>query len=87
MFASERVKFQQSYQKRNRILTKAVSALEFCPFCMSEEHINARIAKVYWIEDELMKEVVHYGYTPRNKNGDTYDKPSLYQPGSPPVAR
>jgi hypothetical protein len=54
---------------------------------MSEEDINARIAKVYWIEDELMKEVVHYGYTPRNKNGDTYDKPSLYQPGSPPVAR
>jgi hypothetical protein len=37
MLASERVKFQQSYQKRSRILTKAVSAWEFCPFCSTNK--------------------------------------------------
>jgi hypothetical protein len=31
------VKFQQRYQMRNRILSKAVSALEFCPFCNSQK--------------------------------------------------
>jgi hypothetical protein len=31
------VKFQQRYQMRNRILFKAVPALEFCPFCNSQK--------------------------------------------------
>jgi hypothetical protein len=30
------VKFQQRYQMRNRILSKAVPALEFCSFCSSQ---------------------------------------------------
>src|ERR1700761_4298110 len=49
---------------------------------MTEEDIEARIQKVYWIKDNLMKEGIHHGYTPRNQDGDTYDKPSLYQPGA-----
>jgi hypothetical protein len=49
---------------------------------MTEEDIRARIAKVYWIKEELMKEGIHYGYTPINDKGDTTDKPSLYQPGA-----
>ena len=32
-----RVKFQQRYQMRNRILSKAVPALEFCLFCNSQK--------------------------------------------------
>jgi hypothetical protein len=66
------------------IVPLPVEAMKAYPMAtgMSEEDINARIAKVYWIKEELMKEGVHYGYTPRNKNGDTYDKPSLYQPGA-----
>jgi hypothetical protein len=49
---------------------------------MTEEDIRARIAKVYWIKEQLMKEGIHYGYTPINDKGDTTDKPSLYQPGA-----
>jgi hypothetical protein len=49
---------------------------------MTEEDIRARIAKVYWIKEQLMKEGIHYGYTPINDRGDTTDKPSLYQPGA-----
>jgi hypothetical protein len=49
---------------------------------MSEEDIRARIAKVYWIKEELMKEGIHYGYTPIDKEGNTTEKPSLYQPGA-----
>jgi len=66
------------------IVPLPVEAMKSYPMAtgMSEEDINARIAKVYWIKEELMKDGVHYGYTPRNKNGDTYDKPSLYQPGA-----
>src|SRR5271169_3697220 len=34
---SKQVKFQQRYQMRNRIVSKAVPALEFCPFCNSQK--------------------------------------------------
>jgi hypothetical protein len=34
--ASASVKFQQRYQMRNRILSKAVPGLELCPFCNSQ---------------------------------------------------
>jgi len=37
-----KVKFQQRYQMRNRILSKAVPALEFCPFC------NSGVPKQCW---------------------------------------
>jgi hypothetical protein len=68
----------------NNIVPLPVEAIKSYPMAtgMSEEDINARVAKVHWIKDQLMKDGVHYGYTPRNKNGDTYDKPSLYQPGA-----
>jgi len=49
---------------------------------MTEEDIEARIAKVHWIKDSLMKEGIHYGYTPIDKEGNTTEKPSLYQPGA-----
>ena len=49
---------------------------------MTEEDIHARIAKVNWIKDALMKEGIHYGYTPIDKEGNTTEKPSLYQPGA-----
>jgi hypothetical protein len=49
---------------------------------MTEEDIQARINNVYWIKDELMKEGIHYGYTPIDKQGNTTEKPSLYQPGA-----
>ena len=64
----------------NNIVPLPVEAMKAYPLAtgMSEEDINARIEKVHWIKDELMKNGVHYGYTPRNRNGNTYDKPSLY---------
>ncbi len=49
---------------------------------MSQEDIRARIEKVYWIKESLMKEGIHYGYTPIDKEGNTTEKPSLYQPGA-----
>ena len=40
------VKFQQRYQKRNRILSKAVPALEFCPFCNSQKCVL--LVRQFW---------------------------------------
>jgi len=60
------------------IVPLPVEAMKSYPMAtgMSEEDINARIAKVYWIKEELMKDGVHYGYTPRNKNGDRRSSPT-----------
>src|ERR1700692_3908202 len=44
--ASTMVKFQQRYQTRNRILSKAVPALEFCPFCNSQNCVL--LVRQFW---------------------------------------
>jgi hypothetical protein len=43
------VKFQQRYQMRNRILSKAVPALEFCPFCNSQNCVL--LVGQFWVFD------------------------------------
>ena len=44
--ARELVKFQQRYQMRNRILSKAVPAWEFCSFCDSQKCLP--LVRQFW---------------------------------------
>ena len=45
-WSSKLVKFQQRYQMRNRILSKAVPALEFYSFCDSQKCVP--LVRQFW---------------------------------------
>jgi hypothetical protein len=64
----------------SNVTTLPIETMRVYPMAtgMSEEDIRARIEKVYWIKEKLMKIGVHYGVTPHQAS----DKPSLYQPGA-----
>ena len=68
----------------SNVTTLPVEPMRIYPMAtgMTEEDIQARITKIHWIKDELMKEGIHYGYTPIDSQGNTTEKPSLYQPGA-----
>ncbi len=68
----------------SNVTTLPVEPLRIYPMAtgMSQEDIEARINKIHWIKESLMKEGIHYGYTPIDKEGNTTEKPSLYQPGA-----
>jgi hypothetical protein len=64
----------------SNVTTLPIETMRVYPMAtgMSEGDIRARIEKVYWIKEKLMKNGVHYGVTPHQVS----EKPCLYQPGA-----